>query len=148
MSKRKHTVFISHAAADRDLADYLARDLEAQGLSVWSDRSIRPGENLLEAIEKGLRQAEFFILLISPASLKSEWVSFEAGVALSRDPVSPRRRLLPVLIRGVNRSSLPAVLSQLNAIEMEGEGIAQVSRRVAEVVSATVRADDKDDENA
>lgn len=148
MSKRKHTVFISYASPDRDLADYLARDLEAEGVSVWSDRSIEPGQNWLEGIEEGLRKAEFFVVVISPASLNSEWVNFEAGVALSRDPSSPHRRLLPVLTRGVDRGSLPASLRHLQAIEMEGVGIAQASRRVAELVAATVKADDEDSRNA
>lgn len=146
MTELKHTVFISHASNDRNLADHLASDLEARGISVWSDRSIKAGENWIEAIEEGLRESEYFILILSPAALKSEWVSFEAGVALSRDPASPHRRLLPVLTRGVERSSLPAALRRINAIEMEGTGIAQESRRVADLVAETVKADDQDEE--
>lgn len=148
MTKHKYKVFISHASADRDLADYLTRDLEAQGFSVWSDRSIKVGENIIEAIEKGLRESEYFVLIMSPAALNSEWVSFEAGVALSRDPASPRRKLLPVLVRGVDRNSLPAALKGINAIEMEGAGITQASRRVADLVARAVKADSRQDTEA
>ena len=149
MSERKHTIFISHVPDDRDLADYLARDLQAQGVSVWHASSkLKTGQKWVEAIEDALGHAEFFILVISPSALKSAWASFEAGVALSRAQALSRRRLLSVLTHGVTRGSLPAALRQVNAIEMEGAGLGQVSRRVAAVVVATVKGDDEHEGNA
>ena len=142
MTKRKPIVFLSYASADVDLADYLVRDLHAQGVDVWSDRSIQPGEKWHEAIVKALEDATIFVLLISPDALKSEWMNFELGVALSRDPRSSRRRILPVLTRGVDRKSLPAALRNLQAVEMEGVGIAEASHRVAKMTANAVRAEE------
>lgn len=137
-------VFISHSSADRDIADYIARDLAAQGIEVWSDRSILPGEAWDSAITKALDEAQFFVLVLSPRSLSSEWVNFEAGVALSRDPSSGHRRVLPILVKGADRNALPIALRGLQAVEMEGGGIAEATRKVAEAITKSA---EKEEEN-
>ena len=46
--------------------------LRAAGVEVWmAPGSIGPGELFSEAIDKGLEQSDYFLVLLSPASLLS-----------------------------------------------------------------------------
>ena len=46
--------------------------------------SIGPGEPFSEAIDKGLEQSDYFLVLLSPASLASRWVQMEVYAAIDR----------------------------------------------------------------
>src|SRR5271166_3092451 len=86
-------VFISHAAADRDVADAIRAALEAQGLSCWiAPRDIPPGAEWAAAIMAGIAEARVVVLVHSAASSTSKMVLREVNVAVdSRKPVVPVR---------------------------------------------------------
>jgi hypothetical protein len=91
-------VFISHAHQDSDLAHELAGWLVAVGYPVWlAPDSIRPGEQWVDAIERGLATSETFLLLISPAAVASSWVRFETSIAISQER-RDRLVIVPLLI--------------------------------------------------
>ncbi|MCP4428531.1 MAG: SUMF1/EgtB/PvdO family nonheme iron enzyme, partial [Chloroflexi bacterium] len=75
--------FISHAHEDAALAGRLADDLEAEGFPVWmAPDSIQPGEKWAAAISRGLDESGIFVLLLTPAAVKSRWVRSETDVAI------------------------------------------------------------------
>jgi len=90
-------VFISHAMEpDGPLAHRLARDLEEAGFKVWiAPESIRPGEAWVDAINRGLKECEVLVLLLTPAAVQSPWVNQEtsAAIVLEREG---RMRILPL----------------------------------------------------
>ena len=76
-------VFISHAHEDADFAHRLAADLRARGWRVWiAPDSIRPGEKWAEAIDRGLEECGVFVVALTPAAVRSEWVRTETNAAI------------------------------------------------------------------
>lgn len=76
-------VFISysHVSPDQDLASQLAGALEANGVTVFLDTKIRIGEDWVEQIERQLRSSQYFIVLLSAASIESDMVRREIALA-------------------------------------------------------------------
>ncbi len=84
-------IFISYARPDRDVARKLAAYLEDQGLSVWWDMSLKPGEVFREEIERRIRAARRVIVIWSETSVKSHFVLDEAGEARDQAKLIPLR---------------------------------------------------------
>ncbi len=74
-------IFISYSKADWLAVEQLAAYLELEGWSVWSDRSLAPGDPYRDEIMRQLAQARAMISVWTPASVKSDWVRAEAGRA-------------------------------------------------------------------
>lgn len=104
-------IFISYASADLDTARVYAEAFEAQGHSVWWDRTIPPGRVFDEVIQEALNAAGCIVVLWSAASIKSNWVKTEASEALSRN------RLVPVLI---DRVLPPIEFKRIQAANLAG----------------------------
>ena len=75
-------VFISHAQQDSDFAHRLAADLRNTGLKVWIATDIQPGENWVEAINRGLNESGVFLAIMSPNAVASRWVQAEVTAAI------------------------------------------------------------------
>jgi hypothetical protein len=85
--------FISYSQVDSELADAIATDLSALGINYFLDRkAITWGQSIGQSVREGLKNCSHQIIILSPASLKSHWVHFEAGFALGS-----RKVLLPFL---------------------------------------------------
>lgn len=141
MSKPEFNVFVSRSLHDKDLADYLIRDLQAQGVHVWSDKDIMPGTDLVSEIQTALERARVYVMLLSPQFLESRWANFELGVAVSRAQRGAGVRVVPVLAHRLRQDELPPPLRELQAIDMEGVGLAEASRQIAEIVRQEVGED-------
>jgi hypothetical protein len=115
LSKRA-TVFISYSRQDREIADRIERALEAHDFSVWRDSEIRPGDSWQDAIQTAIDDAiarGFVLLLLSPASLDSEFVASEIDYALSR-----RGNIIPVVVEAIPPGSMrPSIKYQLEAMQ-------------------------------
>ncbi len=76
-------VFISyaHVSPDQDFAAQLAGYLEANGFCVFVDSKIRVGQDWVEQIDRQLRNSEYFIVLLSPASIQSDMLRREIAIA-------------------------------------------------------------------
>jgi uncharacterized membrane protein YhaH (DUF805 family) len=77
-------VFISYAREDNAQAERIARGLEAQGLSVFWDNEIPPGQTWADYIEDKLNKCSVAIVLWSEHSTKSQWVREEARMGRSK----------------------------------------------------------------
>lgn len=88
-------VFISHAHQDTTLAHRLAADLEKAGWPVWiAPESIRPGEQWLPAIARGLQECGVCAVILTPDGVASSWVEYETNLAISRERRGQMRLLL------------------------------------------------------
>jgi cation transport ATPase len=88
-------IFISYASEDRPRVEPLVKALEAQGWSVFWDRTIPVGKTWRQVIGAALENARSVIVAWSRESIKSEWVQEEA------DRGRIRNILIPILIDDV-----------------------------------------------
>lgn len=106
--KFRPKVFLSHQSSDKPFARKLAHDLLKRGIDVWFDEfHLLVGDSLTESIDRAISAADFFVLIVSKASLKSKWVSKEYQSANARMLERSDFRILPVIIEDCE---LPAFL--------------------------------------
>jgi hypothetical protein len=120
-------VFISYSDADEPWADGLRSALAKFDIEVWDPAShIAPGENWGLKYGKALEDSDAVVVLLSPASVKSDWVRSEIQYALSSPQF--RDRLIPVLVRPTDE--MPWILRKLRVIRAT-QDIAETARRIA-----------------
>jgi len=73
-------VFISYAHEDSDLAENVYNDLKNVGLDPWLDKnSILGGDRWKDAIEAGIKNSEYFVILLSKNSTKKRGMFIRSG---------------------------------------------------------------------
>jgi hypothetical protein len=93
-------VFLSHNSKDKDFALDISYKLIDQGIDVWLDKwEIYAGESLTDKISHGIREVNVFIIVISPNSMKSNWVKEELRMALNKRIQSPDFKIIPILFK-------------------------------------------------
>ncbi len=109
-------VFISYSQRDKFYAELIATKLREVGHEVWYDTwKLRVGDNLIDKINKGLKEAKALIVIISKHSLRSKWVMHEFS-ALALGDISGRKgRIIPVLI---DNSSVPEYLARYVYVDL------------------------------
>lgn len=76
-------IFLSHSSQDQELATRIGEVLAAHGLPYWySKRDILGASQWHDEIGKALARCDWFLLILSPASVESEWVKRELLDAL------------------------------------------------------------------
>jgi hypothetical protein len=99
-----YDAFISYKSDYRAWVETLARNLEAQGLSVWFDdwRKIA-GDPIATTLRSGIEQARAGILVVTPEAAESGWVQQEYESMLAEvnrpRPDGSQFRLIPLLLR-------------------------------------------------
>ena len=90
----------------------MAEKVTEAGASYWLDiRDLPGGGDIRKEINQGVHECQEVIILFSPNSVKSHWVSFEIGVASAK-----RKHLTPILY-SVNYTNVP-LLQGIKAIEL------------------------------
>ena len=117
--KQSYDVFLSYSAKDSELARKIYDEILGAGGKVFlAEKSIEPGAEFAEEIRIALRESSELWLLVSPNSVKSEWVISEWGAAWILD-----KRIIPILFR-CTPESLPDRLRRLQCIDFhEYQGI-------------------------
>jgi hypothetical protein len=106
-------IFISHSTHDRWIARQLSTLLEAQRHSTFLDeKDIKTGESIDSTIQKHLKECDHLLLLLSPASVQSQWVLIELGGAKALG-----KHIVPVL-HHVGSNEIPQAISQVLAREL------------------------------
>jgi hypothetical protein len=108
----RYDVFISYSSADSSEANQLFKAVKrAGGRAFLSAKSLKPGGDFAEDIRESLIAARQLWLLVSPTSLKSEWVLSEWGAAWALE-----KKIVPILHR-CSPEQLPDRLSRLHCID-------------------------------
>ena len=98
-SQQKPMAFISHDSRDKaSVAKPLALALLKGYCPVWYDEfTLRPGANLREKIEQGIRECKRCILILSPNFLSNTgWTKREFEAVFTREIIKQEEILLPV----------------------------------------------------
>ena len=127
-------VFLSYAHPDGALAEALQSYLEKKGFSVWNPQAdLLPGDNIFLRNGEALKNSKAMVVLISPESMRSEWVRGEIQYALGDQKYEGR--LFPVQVRPT--SSMPWILPEFKILDAKrgvnkiGETIADALKQVA-----------------
>jgi hypothetical protein len=94
-----YKVFISyrHVEPDQELAQYLAAYLQREGCSIFLDKQITVGKKWAEEIEKSIREANYFVVLLSKDSIVSDMVRSEIRLAHEKQSrIKDSLTILPV----------------------------------------------------
>jgi len=93
-------IFISYCHSDRDFVDRLARQLISHKVNVWLDRwELHAGDSLVAKIQQAITDASALLVILSPASVESEWCKKELNSGMMRELEERRVVVLPVLAR-------------------------------------------------
>lgn len=114
-------VFISYAECDESVAKKIAAGLEKEGLKVWLDSRILPGQNWAELVSKALKESSAMVVLLTPASIRSSFVQREIDYALGDQTF--RHRLIPVIVsEELPEKDIPWILQSLKTINLPKRG--------------------------
>jgi hypothetical protein len=92
-----HSCFISYSNDDQEFADSLYADLHSRGVRCWfAPRHVHAGRKLHEQIKREILRHERLLLILSPHSMKSEWVKTEIANARKREIQENKKVLFPV----------------------------------------------------
>lgn len=109
-------VFLSHAAKDRRFVERVAAALDGRGIRYfYSKKHIAGARQWHDELGAALDRCNWFVLILSPDSVKSMWVKRELVSALQ----SPRyeNRIVPVLKRKCRASKLSWTLPSFQHID-------------------------------
>lgn len=106
------SIFISYSRKDSVIAKKLMSEFQSIDLDVWVDwEDIPPAVGWLDQILQGIEQADAFIFLISPDSVKSEVCNVELEHAHKN-----AKRIIPIVVREVSPKDTVAIIRDLNWI--------------------------------
>lgn len=78
--------FISYAGADEEFATKLYRSLQKLGVRCWfALENMRVGDPIKKTVEAAIDSTDRLILILSKASIESDWVEHEVKCALERE---------------------------------------------------------------
>jgi hypothetical protein len=93
------SVFISYSSRDEEFVRYLDSQLRLYGINVWfAPNSMRGGKKIHEQVERAIGERDKLILVLSEASLQSNWVSTEIIAAFSREERQERQIFYPIRV--------------------------------------------------
>lgn len=119
----KPQVFISYSRKDIKFARRLAADLEEAGYSVWWDVSdLKGGDDWVRFIPAAIQASQYFVVLLSPDSIQSEWVAKEYSYALRL-----RKKVVPAMIRPCD---VPFALNTINYVDFVQEEYANALNKL------------------
>jgi hypothetical protein len=115
-SRRAKEVFVSHASGDRKFVQRLIRIFKKNKVGYWySERHIPGATEWHDEIGRALDRCDWFVIVLSPKSVKSIWVKRELLYALRQN--SYRGRVVPILIRKCNHDQLSWTLADIEMID-------------------------------
>lgn len=90
-------VFISYSQQNLAFVETLATRLVAEKIPVWLDRwELKVGDSLLTHIQQAITDADFLCVVLSRASVESEWCKKELHAAMTRELSEKNVIILPI----------------------------------------------------
>ena len=111
-------VFISYSREDAGLVYPLVARLKRHGVSIWIDEhNIKSGMRWDVAIEEALRDASHMLVILSKASVESQYVRAEIDLALDTNTI-----IVPILISPCTRPFQIRQIQYINFMIDESKG--------------------------
>lgn len=93
-----YDLFICHASEDKEsFVRPLAEALQLENIEVWYDEfSLRLGDSIRRAMDKGLSQSRFGVVVLSEAFFKKKWPQYELDGLAEREMKGKDKVILPI----------------------------------------------------
>jgi hypothetical protein len=131
-------VFVSYSHSDAEFVDRLAAELIRARKPVWVDRyELRAGDSLIGRIQEEISRAGAMLVVLSEASVNSEWCKKELSAGLIRELDEKRVVVIPVLIE---ECTVPMFLRDKRYADFRAnfaEGLGEILEALAGVTNDT-----------
>jgi len=108
----------------------LAKSLSYEGAKVWWDfSSLRGGLNWQREIQEGIKQCEFFLVVLTPESVVSEWVIREIIYATEY-----KKQIIPLYLKTCER---PIAIIEKQYVDFEKQTQEIAIKELVEILKAT-----------
>ena len=127
-------IFISHNRKDKAIVEPIAIRLAAiygQDNVFYDSWSIQPGDGIIDKMNNGLFQCDYFFVFVSKNSLQSKMVQLEWQNALLK-ATNGLVKLVPVKL---DDCLMPAILMQTLYIDIFGKGLEFGFRQMVDVIN-------------
>jgi hypothetical protein len=115
----KREVFLSHSSKDRNFVVRLARVLKRHKIRYWySATHIAGAKQWHDEIGDALARCDWFLVVLTPDSVRSPWVKRELLFALNEYRYS--ERIIPVLRKPCEYSRLSWTLPEFQIVDLTG----------------------------
>lgn len=112
-------VFLSHSSKDRDFVVRLARVLKVHKIRYWFSAShISGAKQWHDEIGRALERCDWFLVVLTPNAVRSQWVKRELLFALNEARYN--ERIIPLLLRPCQYSRLSWTLPEFQFIDFSG----------------------------
>lgn len=92
-------IFISYSHENKDFVDKLALQLVQRNVNIWLDRwELNIGDSIIDKVQEAVDGASALLVILSKASIDSEWCKKELSSGLLRELEEKRVVLMPVLL--------------------------------------------------
>jgi hypothetical protein len=139
-------VFIIHSHQDKEFVDELGAALVNNRTRVWLDRwELNVGDSLIDRIQAAIMEASAIIIVLSRASVESQWCRKELSAGLIRELEERRVVVLPVLIEDCD---MPVFLKDKVYADFRrtfDQGLRKTLEAIAKVNSDTLGSTDAGD---
>src|SRR5664279_837927 len=116
----KTKVFISHAARDGAFVRGLSHVLEQHKVRYWySAEHIRGAQEWHDEIGRALDECNWFLVVLTPAAVRSHWVKRELFFALNEKRYNGR--IIPLLWKPSQYRALSWTLGQFEFVDFTGD---------------------------
>ena len=134
-------IFISYSRKDKPFAEKLCGRLEDDGFECFLDtESIKGGQNWFSEIYTNIDNADFFIIILSHNSVKSNFVKREYEYAL-KEEIEKTKKIIPLKYK---RCEIPGPLSLIQYIEVFTDELFEKNYpKICEALGANVITDNR-----
>lgn len=131
------TIFLSYSSPQSEAATRIELALEADGHSVFRDRTdLPPGESFDGRIRAAIQESDLFIFLISQQSVAEGRYTLTELKFAEEKWGHPAGHVLPVLTEPVPMQSIPAFLRAVTMLQPRGDLAAEVAAAVERMTAS------------
>ena len=110
--QKKVKIFISHSSKDKKFARTLRDSFHSENIDTWFDEDdILVGDDFVESMEKGLKESDFIVIVLSPNFSTGPWAKKEYRTALTEQIDKGIIKILPIKHK---ESEPPAMLNSIS----------------------------------
>ncbi len=100
MNTKDSHVFISYSWRDKRFVERLCMSLKDSGVPIWIDKvEMKAGDSIQGRVEAAITNAEYVVVVLSPHSVNSTWVTEELRLAMTRQREEKLRLVIPILYK-------------------------------------------------